>query len=110
MYPETVLATERWLDASSGRASVHAAVLRAADGRGYARGSDWCPGLDNTAHASSAFADDADAAASPVLLQGGAAALHHTEAPASSAASSRDAGAAPSWKIQFPFRLHLPTL
>ena len=38
MYPETVLAGERWLDANSGRGSVHAAVLRAADGRGYARG------------------------------------------------------------------------
>lgn len=46
MYPETVRAAERWLDASQGRSGVHGAVLRLADGAGYARGSAWCPGME----------------------------------------------------------------
>lgn len=45
MYPEVVREGTRWLDERGGRGSVLAAVLRQADGSGYARGSSWCPGL-----------------------------------------------------------------
>ena len=107
MYPETVRAGERWLDASSGRGGVHAAVLRAADGGGFTRGSDWCPGLENnntSAHAPAGpLSTDAQAAASPLQSQGGGPVLHRaaaadalqpSEGPGSSAANvDRDAGA-----------------
>lgn len=96
VYPETMGEGERWLDSSGGgggRASVHAAVLRAADGSGYARGSDWCPGLD----AAAAPAPEAV----PILGTSGTAAqagysnaAAGQEEPGSTAmdASSRDAG------------------
>lgn len=92
MYPGTVREGERWLDGSGGRTSVHAAVLRAADGSGYARGSDWCPGLDTS---SAASAPDA----APVLGLGSMAghdaspSAHEEPSSAAADASSRDAGA-----------------